>query len=170
MPMVSGGAKLTMIYQDDDLATSRSSVDFPPATALADIQAYATSYAALIAPVSDCALKGYTITEDFYDDAYPLAAAGSDVEDKGVFVIRTANNKTRQFTWPGILESVLMNTISPPGTYVNLANAAISALAAALITGIAGTAPSTDRGDDFLSIAQAFKQNRGSQKSREYRG
>jgi hypothetical protein len=170
MAIVSGGSKLTMIYQDDDLATSRSSIDFPPATAPAAIQTYASAYAALLAPVSDCALKGYTITEDFYDNTYPAAAAGSDVEDKGVLVIRTQNNKTRQFNWPGVLESVLMNTISPPGTYIDLANVAVAALTSALITGIAGTQPSTDRGDDFLSIVQAFKQNRGSLKSREYRG
>jgi len=159
-----------MIYQDDDLATSRSSIDFPPATTPAAIQAYASAYAALLSPVSDCALKGYTITEDFYDNTYPAAAAGSDVESKGVLVIRTQNNKTRQFNWPGVLESVLMNTISPPGTFIDLANVAVAALISALITGIAGTQPSTDRGDDFLSIVQAFKQNTSSQKSREYRG
>jgi hypothetical protein len=170
MAIVSGGSKLTMVYQDDDLATARSSIDFPPATVRDDIVAYASAYAALLAPVSDCALKGYTITEDFYDNTYPMAAAGSDVEDKGVLVIRTQNNKTRQFNWPGVLESVLMNTISPPGTYIDLANVAVAALISALITGIAGTAPSTDRGDDFLSVVQAFKQNRGSLKSREYRG
>lgn len=170
MAMVSGGVKLTLTYKDDDFALSKTSVDFPPGTTLADVQSYATSYAALIAPVTDCALEGYTVTEDFYDDTYPQPAAGSDVEDKGVLIIRTANNKTRQLTWPGVIESVLMNTISPPGTYINLANAAVAALVSALITGIAGVAPSNDRGDDFLSVKEAFKKNTGSLKSREYRG
>jgi hypothetical protein len=170
MAIVSGGSKLTMIYQDDDLATSRSSIDFPAATAVAAIQTYAAAYAALLDPVTDCALKGYTITTDFYDDTYPTPAAGSDVEDKGVIIMRTQNNKTRQFNWPGVLESVLMNTISPPGTYIDLANVAVAALTAALITGIGGTQPSNDRGEDFLSIVQAFKQNRSSLKSREFKG
>lgn len=170
MAIVSGGSKLTLIYQDDDLATSRTSIDFPPATAAAAIQAYASAYAALVDPVTDCALKGYSITEDWYDDTYPTPAAGSDVEDKGVLVIRTQNNKTRQLSWPGVLESVLVNTISPPGTFIDLANVAVAALVSALITGVAGTAPSTDRGDDFLSVVQAFKQNRSSLKSREFKG
>ena len=170
MAIVSGGVKLTLSYQDDDLAIARTSVDFPGGTTLADVTAYATSYAALIDPVSDCALTGYTVTEDFYDDTYPQAAPGSDIENKGVLVIRTANNRTRQLTWPGILESVLLNTISPPGTYINLANVAVAALTSALITGLAGTAPSNDRGDDFISVKEAFKKNVNSLKSREFRG
>lgn len=170
MAIVSGGSKLTLVYKDDDLAQSRSSIDFPPGTTPAAVQTYASAYVALVAPVTDCALMGYTITEDFYDDTYPTPAAQSDVEDKGVLVIRTVNNKTRQFTWPGVLESVLVNTISPPGTFINLAHVAVAALVSALITGIGGTAPSTDIGSDFLSVVEAFKRNRSSLKSREFKG
>ncbi len=170
MAIVSAGKRLSMTYQDDDLAENAHTVDFPAAVTLAAVQAYATAYAALLDPVTDCALKGYTVLERFYDDTYPVAAAGSDVEDKGVIKIRTQNNRVKTFSWPGIIESVLLNTISPPGTYIDLANAAVAALVAALITGIAGTAPSNDRGEDFLSVVEAFKQNRSSLASRQFRG
>jgi hypothetical protein len=159
-----------MTYQDDDLAESAHTVDFPGATTMAAVLAYATAYAALLNPVTDCALKSYTVLESFYDDTYPLAAAGSDVEDKGVLKIRTQNNRLKTFSWPGIVESVLLSSISPPGTYIDLANAAVAALVAALITGVAGTAPSNDRGEDFLSVVEAFKKNTSSLASRQYRG
>jgi hypothetical protein len=170
MAIVSQGKRLSMSYQDDDLAEAAHTVDFPPATTLAAVQAYATAYAALLDPVTNCALKGYTVLEHFYDDTYPLAAAGSDVEDKGMLKIRTQNNRVKTFSWPGIVESVLLNTISPPGTYIDLANVAVAALVSALITGIAGTAPSNDRGDDFLSVVEAFKKNTSSLASRQFRG
>lgn len=170
MGIVSGGKRLSMQYQDDDLAEAAHTVDFPAATTLAAIQTYATAYAALLDPVTDCVLKGYTVLEHFFDDTYPLAVAGSDVEDKGILKIRTANNRVKTFSWPGIVETVLLNTISPPGVYIDLANAAVAALVSALITGIGGTAPSNDRGEDFLSVVEAFKKNTQSLASRQFRG
>lgn len=170
MAIVAGSISLALSYQDDDLAIARTSVNFPTGTALADVQAYATAYAALVDPVTDCALIGYSINQEYYDDTYPTAAAGSDVEDKGVLVIRTVGNAIKTMSWPGVLESVLVNTISPPGTYIDLANVGVAALVSALITGIAGTAPSNGRGDDLRSVKEAYKKNTASQKSREYKG
>lgn len=170
MAMVAGKIQLSLTYQDDDLATSRTSVDFPAGTPLADVQAYAAAYAALVDPVTDCALIGYSVNQEYYDDTYPVAAAGSDVEDKGVLVIRTVGNAIKTMSWPGVLESVLVNTISPPGTYIDLSNVAVAALVSALITGIGGTAPTNGRGDDLRSVKEAYKKNTSSLKSREYKG
>jgi hypothetical protein len=170
MAIVAGNVSAVFSYQDDDLAISRTSVPFPAATTLADAQAYATAYVALLDPVTDCALLGYSITQEYYDNAFPLAAAGSDVEDKGVLIIRTVANTIKTLTWPGVVESVLVNSISPPGTFIDLANASVAALVAALITGIAGTAPSNGRGDDLRSVKEAYKKNTASLKSREYKG
>lgn len=170
MAIVAGPIKLSLSYQDDDLTIARTSVDFPAGTTLAAVQTYASNYAALVAPVTDCALIGYNVNQEYYDDTYPVAAAGSDVEDKGILVIRTVGNHFKQMSWPGIIESVLLNTITPPGTFIDLANAAVAALVAALITGIGGTAPSNNRGDDLRSVKEAYKKNTSSQKSREYKG
>lgn len=170
MAMVAGKIQLSLTYQDDDLATSRTSVDFPAGTALAAVQTFATAYAALVDPVTDCALIGYSVNQEYYDDAYPVAAAGSDVEDKGVLIIRTVGNAIKTMSWPGVLESVLVNSISPPGTYIDLANVGVAALVSALITGIGGTAPTNGRGDDLRSVKEAYKKNTSSLKSREYKG
>lgn len=170
MAMVAGKIQLSLSYQDDDLAISRTTVDFPVGTTLAAVQTYASSYAALVNPVTDCALIGYSVNQEYYDDTYPTAAAGSDVEDKGVLVIRTVGNNIKTMTWPGIIESVLLNTITPPGTFIDLANVAVAALVSALVTGLAGTAPSNGRGDDLRSVKEAFKKNTASLKSREYKG
>jgi hypothetical protein len=175
MPFTNGPISITFTFQDDDLAQSSIGVKLPEATPLAFAYAFATQFVGLIPPVSDCALQKYSVSQEVYDDTYPLGAAGSDVEDKGVLTIRTANNGTSTFTWPGVLESILVNNITPPGTYVNLQNAAVAALISGLVNGIniglGGTIqPSDRRGLDFLSIKEAYKQNRGSQKSRQYRG
>jgi hypothetical protein len=93
-----------------------------------------------------------------------------------VITIRTVNNGTSTLSWPGVKESVLNNTITPPGTFIDLANVNVAALINALINGIdegviLGTVqPSDKRGLDFLSIKEAYKQNRGSQKSRQFKG
>jgi hypothetical protein len=170
MAIVPGSINLSLRYQDDDLAIASTSVNFPAGTTLAAVQTYATAYAALVAPVTNCALIGYSISEDYFDDTFPVAAAGSDVEDKGVLIIRTVSNAIKTMTWPGVLESVLVNTISPPGTFVDLANVAVAALVSAVITGIAGTQPSNSRGDDLRSVKEAYKKNTNSLKSREYKG
>ena len=173
MAIVAGKVQLSLSYQDDDLAIARTSVDFPAGTTLASVQTYATSYAALVAPLTDCALIGYSVNQEYYDDTYPVAAAGSDVEAKGVLILRTVGNSIKTMTWPGVLESVLVNSISPPGTFIDLANVAVSALVSALITGL-GTAPvvapSNGNGQDLRSIKEAYKKNTSSQKSREYKG
>lgn len=174
MAIVPGKIQLTLSYQDDDLALARTSVDFPSGTALASVQTYATAYAALVAPVTDCALIGYSVNQEYYDDTYPVAGAGSDVENKGVLILRTVGNNIKSMTWPGVLESVLVNTISPPGTFIDLANVAVAALISALITGI-GTAPnvvspSNSHGEDLRSVKEAYKKNTASLKSREYKG
>jgi hypothetical protein len=175
MAWQNGPISISFGFQDDDLAQASVSVKLPSGTLLANAFVFAGDLVALMSPVSDCALQKYSITQELYEDTYPQGAAGSDVEDKGVMTIRTANNGTSTFSWPGVLESVLVNNITPAGTYVNLTNAAVAALVSALINGIniglGGTIqPSDRRGLDFLSVKEAYKQSRGSQKSRQYKG
>lgn len=170
MAFVDGPISISFQFQDDDLAEASTSVKLPAGTTLAAAKTFAASYVALLTPVTDCAITGYNVTQEVYDDSYPVAAAGSDVEDKGVLTIRTANNNTSTLSWPGVLESVLVNTITPMGTYIDLSNVAVAALVTALTNGLSGTQPSNRNGQDFRSVKEAYKQNRGSQKSRQYKG
>lgn len=170
MAFVDGPISVSFTFQDDDLAQAATSVKLPAGTTLAAAHTFAQSYVALLAPVTDCAIVDYNLTQQVYDDTYPTAAVGSDVENKGVLTIRTANNNTSTLSWPGVLESILVNTITPSSTYIDLANVAVAALITALINGLAGTQPSNRNGQDFRSVKEAYKQNRGSQKSRQYKG
>ena len=170
MAFVDGPISISFQFQDDDLAEASTSVKLPAGTTLAAAKTFAASYVALLTPVTDCAIISYNVTQEVYDDTYPTAAAGSDVEDKGVLIIRTANNNTSTLSWPGVLESVLVNTITPMGTYIDLSNVAAAALVTALTNGLSGTQPSNRNGQDFRSVKEAYKQNRGSQKSRQYKG
>lgn len=170
MAFVNGPISISFTFIDDDLAQASTSVKLPAGTTLAAAQTFATSYVALLTPVTDCALTNYNITQEVYDDVYPVGAAGSDVEDKGVLTIRTANNGTSTLSWPGVLESILVNTITPAGTFIDLQNVAVAALVSALVNGLSGTQPSDRRGADFRSVKEAYKQNRGSQKSRQWKG
>lgn len=170
MAFVDGPISVSFSFVDDDLARGSTSVKLEEGTAYDDAITFAAAYVSLIDAVSDCALTGYTVTQTVYDDSYPVGAPGSDVEDKGVLTIRTAKNGTSTVSWPGVLETVLVNNISPAGTYLNLTNVAVAALISALINGIGGIEPSNRRGDDFLSVKEGYKQQRGSLPSREYRG
>ncbi|MEI7645652.1 MAG: hypothetical protein WCJ55_15365 [Chloroflexales bacterium] len=170
MAFVDGPISISFNFQDDDLAEASTSVKLPVGTTLAAAKTFAASYVSLLGPVTDCALTAYNITQEVYDDTYPVAALGSDVENKGVLTIRTANNGTSTLSWPGVLESILVNSITPAGTYIDLLNVSVAALVTALVSGLAGTQPSDRRGADFRSVKEAYKQNRGSQKSRQYKG
>jgi hypothetical protein len=175
MPFVNGPKTVSFSFIDDDLAQSSISIKLPDTVTLDAAYAFAADMVNLMTPVSDCALQKYSVSGEIYDDTYPQGAAGSDVEDKGVLTIRTVNNGTSTLSWPGVKETLLVSNISPPGTYINLTNVNVAALVSALVNGIAepllGTIqPSDRRGSDFLSIKEAYKQNRGSQKSRQYKG
>lgn len=172
MAFVAGSLQITVSFQDDDLATATQQVPVPPGTSIAAAHAFAASYIALLDPLSDCAVRKYNVSQEFYDDTYPVAAAGSDVEDKGVLTFRTVGNGAASMSWPGIVESVLVSSISRPGVFIDLNNVNVAALVAALISGLGSPAiqPSTRRGDDLVAIKEAYKQNRKSQKSMGYKG
>lgn len=174
MAWVNGIIKASFSFQDDDLAQASETVNLPAGTTLANAHIFAQSYADLLKDVSDCAMRGYTVSQSVYDDTYPTAAAGSDVEDKGVLTMRTVNNGSMTITWPGIIESILVSTISRKGTYIDLADALVAPLIAALVSGLvtggSTTQPSDRRGADILAVKDAYKQNRSSQKSMQFKG
>lgn len=170
MAFVDGPITISFTFVDDDLAEGSTSVKLPEGTPYEDAVTYAAGYVSLIDAVSDCALTSYSINQTVYDDTYPVGAAGSDVEDLGKLTVRTVKNGTSTVSWPGVLESVLVNNISPPGTYLNLTHVAVAALISALVNGIGGVEPSNRRGDDFLSVKEGYKQQRGSLASRQWKG
>ncbi len=172
MAFQAGPIGITFTFQDDDLATAIERVYVPDGTALADAQAFGLEYAALIQPLTDCAMRKFIVSQEYYDDEYPTALPGSDVEDKGVLTFRTFENGSSKMTWPGIVESILVTAISRPGVYIDMANVDVAALVSALISGLGTPAiePSTRKGEDLLEVKEAFKRNYKSQKSMGFKG
>lgn len=174
MAYVQGPTSITYTFTDDDGASSRETVKLPLGVSAVNIGSWAATYAGEVTAVSNAALTRYSITSEYYDDTFPVAAPGSDVENKGVFTFRTANNGSSSLTIPSIIEAVLIATGTRLSTYIDLANVLIAPVVAALVSGInvGGTviAPATNNGIDLRSVKDAYKQNRSSQKSQGNRG
>ena len=169
MAIVERNTQVTFTFVDDDLATSTETVNFGGAD-IEDVRAWGTTYITSIMALTGAALTRYSITQTYIDNTYPVAQAGSDVENKGLLKFRTANGGSAQITIPGILESVLVNTGTVKGVYLDLANTAVAAVVAALVTGIGGVAPIGGSGFDLASLLDAYKVNRASLKSRGRKG
>lgn len=123
------------------------------AVALAALDAIATA----VALITGCSVQGYDLTYVSNDDAPATPTAGSRVEDKGVFIWRTANARSTRFEIPGIVDSVL----NPDGS-VDTANADIVALVAA-VTGV-GTIFAGADGSDITSLLEAYQRFNSSTK------
>jgi hypothetical protein len=186
MAYVYGTSAITINFIDDDGAKSGVKISLPPVTEGLGTEAMGGVYAlaieelvGLVAPLSDSAFTGATLTVSLYDDTFPEPDAGSDVEDKGVFICRTADNSSSSMAVPGILESLLIDTGATAGVEVDLAETDVANFVTALIDGFdvstvaSGTVtvePCDSRGFDLSALVEAYKQNRRSQKSRRLRG
>lgn len=123
------------------------------AVAITALQAIATA----VALVTGCSVVGYDLTYTANDDAPATPDAGSRVEDKGVFVWRTANARSTRFEIPGILDAVL----NVDGS-IDQTNADIIALVAA-VTGV-GTIFAGADGSDITSLLEAYQRFNSSTK------
>lgn len=132
----------------------------------------------LLSPLMGAALRGISFGLGSYDDTYPVAAAGSDVENKGVWLMTAAGNVKADFATPDILETKLVSSGALTGIQIDFTDADVIAFNDALINGIDlnpfGVLDvvqfGTSRGELFVQIRDAYKQNRKSHKSRGGRG
>lgn len=79
----------------------------PAATLMAAAVAKADATAALITTISGCAIVGYTVSSGKTDAAISTPATNSRVENKAVFVFRTAVGKKASFSFPNPLPAVV---------------------------------------------------------------
>jgi hypothetical protein len=162
-------------FQDDDGANSSMGVHLPAdVTNFAEAKAIADIIAPHAAAISDAALKGYTVTLSVYDDSDPSPAAGSDVENKGVFLLSTAGGFRSSLAVPGIKESVLISSGALTGIQIDMSDADVAAFVSDLVdgvtVGVVTYEPSDYRGSDIAGVIDAYKQNRASFKSRGRKG
>ena len=133
--------RITLHFRDDDGASSQHIIHVP-ASALAVAGDFAAAYAALFAPVSNCALWKVGISLRYMDNADPVATAGSSQTRRSIFVFGTLDGGRYTLSLPGVVAAKLLQ---PPDPYAwvgfDLADPDIAALVAAMTTGIDGTAP-----------------------------
>jgi hypothetical protein len=162
-------------FVDDDGATSTMGVHLPADISnFAEAKAIADEIAPDLAAISDAALTGYTVTLSVYDDSNPVATSGSDVEDKGVFLLSTAGGFRSSVAVPSIKESVLISTGALTGIQVDLSDTDVASFVGDMVDGVTiGVVtyePSDYRGDDIVGVIDAYKQNRASFRSRGRKG
>lgn len=133
--------RITLHFLDDDGASSQHIINVP-AHALAVAGSFATAYASLFPPVSNCALQKVSISLRFLDTTDPVGAVGSSINRRSVFTFGTAAGERLTATVPGLVESLVL---APPDPYAGVgldtSNVVIAALAAAYTTGLGGVQP-----------------------------
>jgi hypothetical protein len=146
---------------DDEGKPSSTGCWLPDATTLAAAQTFAAAFAQLIDNMTEGKLTGINM---IYHVALPggLKAnpiANSDVEQGAIFVYADAQN----FKTSLRVAAVSKAKIVANSDAVDLADADVIALNLAMTAGIAGTQPSTNRGDDLtalLSAKESYKRQR----------
>ena len=132
---------ITFLFRDDDGANARHIINLP-ASALPVAGSFAVAYAALIDSLSTCVLWKISIALRYLNDQDPVAAAGTDINRKSVFIFGLVDGGRYAVTLPCVMGSKLLQ---PPDPYayvgLNTADPAIAALVAALVTGIDGIHP-----------------------------
>jgi hypothetical protein len=170
---------ITVQAVDDDGARSTHSINVPANTDPVAVTNYAEEYVALVAAVTDGGILSYTVSQTFYDNTYPAGAAGSDVENKGVLIVQTADNAKSVLALPSIKEAVLVASGVLTGIAIDTSLGPVAALIEALLSGIevlnsasepVTVQPTDRRGFDFVALRDAYKQNRRSQKRQRRRG
>jgi hypothetical protein len=180
--VLSEVASITYTVTDDDRAVSKMQfwATLPTLNQWSQDAAEATidQLWSLIAPLIDAVQVGVAFNLSGYEDTFPEPVAESDVEDKGVFLARTTNNKPVSVALASILESKLVTDGLAAGIQIDVADADVAAFIDALEDGIdlnpLGILDTvrfgTDRGESIATVIDAYKQNRSSQKSRGRRG
>lgn len=121
----------TFILRDEEGTISRMQVRFPSATTLVDVNADCEALATQLDAISGCAVDGYTINWEAYQDTPTAPTADGIAEIKGQFGLLAANGQKVIVEVPGIIGTL----VSPTGT-IDRAQATVSDFVAQLLTGV----------------------------------
>lgn len=151
MALVDLAPSVTFTLKDETGSTSNVQVNFDAATAVATVRTAANALVPLIAAISRCSVQGYRITFPTYENAPVAPAAKSRVEQKGIFIARTAAAKTARISIPGINTDYVLSS-----GRIDDDAAPVAAFRAALFG-----APWTDsNGSDLAVLEKAYEASR----------
>lgn len=134
--------RITLHFRDDDGANSQHIINVP-ANDFAVAGFFATAYASLFPPLSNCALWKVTLSLRYLDTADPPAVSGSTINRRSVFVFGTEAGERLTSSLPGVGSGIVLE---PPDTYAGVGldttgNVAVAALVSAYTTGLGGVQP-----------------------------
>jgi hypothetical protein len=158
MALVSKNLEATLRYVDDNGKIGTFNSYLPAATLLADARTKIETLQPLATALSLCSFAGYSVSQVTVEDTYPATGpAGSQVEDKAVFDLRTADGNTSRVVIPGINDAILQ----ADNLNIDQADADVAALIAEILGGtvtFVGVG-----GSDLAAVTAAYKQQRRSQ-------
>lgn len=136
-----------------DASGSKSSIEcwVPFATAIADVIAGADILRPLVQALTDAVIVTQSVTFSYADNAPGTPVAGSRIEEKGVFVWRTANGRTTRFSIPAIKDTLLKASGA-----VDRSNLAVAAMITA-VTDVDALWCAAD-GNDITALAKAYQR------------
>jgi len=126
-------------------------------TPYAFMDAEASAFASLIAPLTGCALIRQRVIYKAVADPRDAPDTGSAIKSQGVFIMTTSDATPLElFAVPGILEEVLSDVEPVAGYAIDPDNAAIIAFIAVLVSG-GFTNPF---GDAITALDAGYRQSR----------
>lgn len=138
--------------RDDDGAISTCRLAYAdPAGA----QTHLAALLPLLQSVSSCAIEGCTLSNTNYiSDARP--GLGVDGHLQAVLLLRCDDDSLAVLAVPGVAAGVILTTGPQAGVGIDLTNAAIAAVVAALTTGIGGAIPVSPLGRAMVTVEAAY--------------
>lgn len=168
-----GNPVLTVTMVDDDLSKASFSLglegDAVTETLVPAYKAFMEDLADAVADISDAVVAALTITFTGYDDSFPTAPSGSEVERKGMFIIRDDEARLNNIEVPSILQTVLESD----NKTIDLTNADVVTFVELLTEvldlvpiGIGGDVEAANTvGRDYVSVEDAYQVHRKSRKT-----
>lgn len=148
---------LELQFLDSTGSKGTTTVKYPLGTTVAVIDASASAFASLIAPLTGCTLIRQRIIFKAAVSPRDVPDTGSLVHNVGMFIFNSASDAPLELiAVPGILSSVLVTDGPTAGYGIDLANGYVDTLVAAIIE----NGLSNPFGDDIVSIAAAYRQSR----------
>jgi phospholipase/lecithinase/hemolysin len=148
-------------FQDRDMNKGSVQLYVAASVLVADlISSLGSTIIPAIQALSDATVTGWSISRTAQENAPSLAAETSDVERKGVFTFRGANNRPVTMQVPSIKNTLVVDRTNQ----INTADPVVTAFTEMVTNGtILGlTRPVTVTGSDVTVFVNAEKRHRGS--------
>lgn len=148
-------ATATFILRDEEGTISRMQVRYPSATTVVDVNADAEALATALDTISGCAVDGYSLNWEVYQDTPTSPTPDGVVEIKGQFGFLAANGQKVVIEVPGIIGTL----VSAAGT-IDRGQTNVDTFVQQLLTGVW----SSNVGSDLVAASYSRRVARSTTK------